>query len=91
MRLSAGHALLPQALADNADLSGRLIDAALEASESAFEGSAAAAAAPAQRGGSLTSVPLGRWTQAEAQRRQSKAKAEVGTALLAVFGNPNAD
>ena len=73
-----------QVLADNADLDCRLIDAALEASGALGfdeEGSFPAAQQPL-KGPKLASMPLGRWTQAEAQKRRSEAEAEVRVALI---------
>ena len=66
-------------LANNADLGTRLIDAALASgAKEALAGGENGSRAPRAAGEKLASVPLGRWTQAEAQQRRSEAAAEVG-------------
>ena len=69
-----------QVLASNADLGTRLIDAALAqgaSKEAAGGGGEDGAPPPRAAGEKLASVPLGRWSQAEAQQRCSEAAAEV--------------
>ena len=67
-----------QVLASNADLGTRLIDAALApGAKEAVGGGEDGARQPRAAGEKLASVPLGRWSQAEAHQRRSEAAAEV--------------
>lgn len=69
---------LTQALEDNADLMSRLIDVALTSShdDKFIVSSEGRNLAQADK---LTQVPLGQWSQEEAQRRHEEVKDEVST------------
>jgi hypothetical protein len=69
-----------QALEENTDLMSRLIDVALTASHTdVFEagGGRGDAEAGSNRAGSRKQVPLGEWSQEDAQRRHKEVKDEV--------------